>query len=126
MTLIYISIFTLLNFSIYYVVKHYKNLKFQLLFILFLIIVIKYLCNIYEKEVTLLSLFQLSKFSISIPIFILFFNLLKDKAKTKNKKNLTYLNYIRNENTNFSLIITTIILIYQVLMLLTGMFKTLS
>lgn len=126
MTLIYISIFALINFSIYYIVKHYKNLKFQLIFILFLIIIIKYFCNTYEKEVTLLSLFQLSKFSISIPIFILFINLLRDKAKAKDQKKLTYLNYIWNENNNFPLIITIIILSYQVFMLLTGMFKTLS
>lgn len=125
MSLIHISIFVLLNLLIYFVIKHYKSLKLQIIFILFLIIVINYLSNIYENEETIFSLIQLSKFSISLPIFILFINLLKDKVKSRHEEKPKFLNFIWNENTNFPLIITTIILSYQIFMLLTGMFKTL-
>ena len=125
MSLVHISIFVLLNLLIYFVIKHYKSIKLQIIFILFLIIVLKYLSNSYKNEETILFLIQLSKFSISIPIFILFINLLKAKVKSRHHEKPKFLNFIWNENTNFPLIITAIILSYQIFMLLTGMFKIL-
>lgn len=74
MLIIYTLILILLNFSIYLVIKHYNTVKLQIIFIFILIIIIKYLCNIYENDIKIFSLLQLSKFSTSIPIFALLIN----------------------------------------------------
>jgi hypothetical protein len=117
--IIYISIFLLLNFIIYFVTKKYDKGKSQIIFILFLIISIHTLCNIFENNVTVYTLLQLSKFSVSIPIFVFSIRLISDKAKLKYQYKYPFLSFIWNKNFDISLFFTKIFLSLQLFMLLT-------
>ncbi|OYX82836.1 MAG: hypothetical protein B7Y83_13530 [Flavobacteriales bacterium 32-34-25] len=125
MLIIYILIFILLNVAIYFVINRYNIVRLQILFIFILIVILKCLSNIFEKDVVIFSLLQLLKFSTSIPIFSLLIKVLRFKVKLKYEEKYNFLSFIWNEKTNFPLIFTLIILCYQIIMLFTGSFMTL-
>ena len=126
MLTIYISIFLLLNISIYFLTKKYIRLKHQVVFILFLIIVIKSLCNIFENDLTTYSLLQLSKFSTSIPIFVFLIRLIRKEVKLKCQYKYPFFKFIWDDSFDFPLLFSLLIFCYQLFMLLTSDYLTLN
>jgi hypothetical protein len=122
MTVLYIFLLLLINFTIYKIWKGLKSENFQIAFIVILIIIAKIAKD--TKDDINFSLVGLFLFSLAIPIFSYGFRYVSHNVKTeKSKRKLTNLElkvdtYLTKNN--YASHITIFITSYQVLSLLLG------
>lgn len=128
MIVLYLSLFLILNFTIYKTVRSLKTVVLKVILIIALIFILKFLRENVENA-NVHSLIILSGFSIAIPFFTFCLmevaNYRKKTTKIRPKIN-NYLelkidNYITGNN-NYALHFTILITLYEFCMLLSGMY----
>ena len=119
MTILYIFILLILNFSIYIVTKSLKFAKYQIIFTITLVIITKLIEN---GNIEPTSLIGILVFSIGIPFFSFCFTLIKNTKKKLNKnQQIKIVNYLKEND--YVAHITIFLTIYQLFAILSEIFN---